>query len=108
MGIIGCVVFFLCILIYNPYVILFGILFFAFCSSNFYPIVIRYALSQTSESINTTASNLVTMCMAGFLIGPAIVGYSASTLGLTFNVQILCFIWLFNSLALLWTTRKIA
>ena len=107
LGIIGCVVFFICILIYNPYVILFGILFFAFCSANFYPIVIRYALSQTSESINTTASNLVTMCMAGFLIGPAIVGYSASTLGLTFNVQILCVIWLFNSLALLWTTRKI-
>ena len=107
LGITGCVVFFVCILIYNPYVILFGILFFAFCSANFYPIVIRYALSQTSESINTTASNLVTMCMAGFLIGPAIVGYSASTLGLTFNVQILCVIWLCNSLALLWTTRKI-
>ena len=107
LGIIGCVVFFVCILIYNPFVILFGILFFAFCSANFYPIVIRYALSQTSESINTTASNLVTMCMAGFLIGPAIVGYSASTLGLTFNVQILCVIWLCNSLALLWTTRKI-
>ena len=107
LGIIGCVVFFVCILIYNPFVILFGILFFAFCSANFYPIVIRYALSQTSESINTTASNLVTMCMAGFLIGPAIVGYSASTLGLTFNVQILCVIWLFNSVALLWTTRKI-
>ena len=79
----------------------------SFCSANFYPIVIRYALSQTSENLNTTASNLVTMCMAGFLVGPAIVGYSASTLGLTFNVQILCFIWLFNSLALLWTTRKI-
>jgi|TARA_B110000438_G_scaffold257624_1_gene265843 MFS family permease len=107
MGIIGCVVFFGCILTYNPYLILFGILFFAFCSANFYPIVIRYALSQTSENLNTTASNLVTMCMAGFLVGPAIVGYSASTLGLTFNVQILCFIWLFNSLALLSTTRKI-
>ncbi len=107
LGIIGCVVFFICILIYNPYVILFGILFFAFCSANFYPIVIRYALSQTSESINTTASNLVTMCMAGFLIGPAIVGYSASTLGLTFNVQILCVIWLCNSIALLFTTRHL-
>ena len=107
LGITGCVVFFVCILIYNPYVILFGILFFAFCSANFYPIVIRYALSQTSESINTTASNLVTMCMAGFLIGPAIVGYSASTLGLTFNVQILCVIWLCNSIALLITTRHI-
>jgi hypothetical protein len=47
------------------------------------------------------------MCMAGFLVGPAIVGYSASTLGLTFNVQILWFIWSFNSLALLWKTRKI-
>ncbi len=107
MGIIGCVVFFGCILTYNPYLILFGILFFAFCSANFYPIVIRYALNQTSENLNTTASNLVTMCTAGFLVGPAIVGYSASTLGLTFNVQILCFIWFFNSLALLWTTRKI-
>ena len=107
LGIIGCLVFFVCILIYNPFVILFGILFFAFCSANFYPIVIRYALSQTTESINTTASNLVTMCMAGFLIGPAIVGYSASTLGLTFNVQILCVIWFFNSIALLFTTRHI-
>ena len=64
-------------------------------------------MSQTSESLNTTASNLVTMCMGGFLIGPAIVGYSASTMGLTFNVQILCFIWNINSLALLFSVRKI-
>ena len=108
MGIFGCVIFFICILIYNEYVILFGILIFAFCSANFYPVVIRYALSQTSESLNTTASNLVTMCMGGFLIGPAIVGYSATTMGLTFNVKILCIIWILNSMALLYSTRKIS
>lgn len=108
MGIFGCVIFFICILIYNEYVILFGILIFAFCSANFYPVVIRYALSQTSESLNTTASNLVTMCMGGFLIGPAIVGYSATTMGLTFNVKILCIIWILNSMALLYSTHKIS
>ena len=67
----------------------------------------RYALSQTTESLNTTASNLVTLAMSGLLIGPAIVGYSASTMGLTFNVQILCGLWIINSLALLFTVRKI-
>ena len=107
LGIIGCVLFFLCILTFNAYLILFGMLLFSFCAANFYPVVIRYALSQTTESLNTTASNLVTMSMAGFLIGPAIVGYSASTMGLTFNVQILCLIWVLNSLALLFTTRNI-
>ena len=107
LGIIGCAIFFLCVLTFNAYLILFGILLFSFCSANFYPVVIRYALSQTTESLNTTASNLVTMSMAGFLIGPAIVGYSASTMGLTFNVQILCLIWVLNSLALLFTTRNI-
>ena len=107
LGIIGCTIFFLCVLTFNEYLILFGILLFSFCSANFYPVVIRYALSQTTESLNTTASNLVTMSMAGFLIGPAIVGYSASTMGLTFNVQILCLIWVLNSLALLFTTRNI-
>ena len=107
MGIFGCVILFISILIYNPYLILFSILIFAFCVANFYPIVVRYALSQTTESLNTTASNLVTMSMSGLLIGPAIVGYSASTMGLTFNVQILCGLWIINSLALLFTVRKI-
>ena len=107
LGIIGCTIFFLCVLTFNEYLILFGILLFSFCSANFYPVVIRYALNQTTESLNTTASNLVTMSMAGFLIGPAIVGHSASTMGLTFNVKILCLIWILNSLALLFTTRNL-
>ncbi len=107
MGIFGCVFFLICIFIFNQYLLLIGIAIFAFCSSNFYPIVIRYALKQTDESINTTASNLVTMSMGGFLIGPAIVGYSASTMGLTFNVTILCFLWILNSIGLLITTRNI-
>ena len=107
LGIIGCIVFFITILIFNEYVLLLGIFIFAFCSSNFFPVVIRYALSQTSENLNTAASNLSTISMSGFLIGPAIVGYSASTFGLTFNVKILCFIWILNSLALIYSTRKI-
>ena len=44
LGIIGCVFFYICVLIFNQYLLLFGILIFAFCSANFYLLCISYFL----------------------------------------------------------------
>ena len=43
-------------------------------------------LKYTNESISITAANITTIAFSGFLIGPAIIGFSAETFGLTFNV----------------------
>ena len=106
LGLIGCFLFFLSILTMNPYIILFGIFLIGICSSNFYPVVIRFALRQSTQNINTTAANLSTLAMGGFLIGPALVGFSADYFGLTFNVQVLCFIWFVNTGLFLYSVRK--
>jgi len=106
LGLIGCVIFFISILTFNPYIILIGIFIIGICSSNFYPVVIRFALKQTKQNINTTAANLSTLAMGGFLIGPALVGFSADYFGLTFNVQLLCFIWFINTALFLVSIRN--
>ncbi len=106
LGLIGCFLFFLSILTMNPYIILLGIFLIGICSSNFYPVVIRFALRQSTQNINTTAANLSTLAMGGFLIGPALVGFSADYFGLTFNVQVLCFIWFVNTCLFLFSVRK--
>ena len=106
LGLIGCFLFFLSILTMNPYIILSGIFLIGLCSSNFYPLVIRFALRQSTQNINTTAANLSTLAMGGFLIGPALVGFSADYFGLTFNVQVLCFIWFVNTSLFLYSVRK--
>ena len=65
-----------------------------------------FALRQSTQNINTTAANLSTLAMGGFLIGPALVGFSADYFGLTFNVQVLCFIWFVNTSLFLYSVRK--
>ena len=64
-------------------------------------------LKYTNESISITAANITTIEFSGFLIGPAIIGFSAETFGLTFNVIALCFIWAFNGLLFIYFINQL-
>ena len=66
----------------------------------------RQAISETNESISLTVSNLLTLGFAGFIFGPAIVGYLAELISLTFNMYLLSIIWAFNGLALFYLINK--
>jgi hypothetical protein len=52
-----------------------------------------------------TVSNLLTLGFFGFIFGPALVGYSAEYLGLTFNMYILCIVWFLNSYLLIYIKK---
>ena len=78
----------------------------AFGTANFVAVVLRQAISETKESIGLTVSNLLTLGFAGFIFGPAIVGYLAELVSLTFNMYLLSVIWAFNGLALLYLINK--
>ena len=105
-SIISCTILFLSILTSNLYIILFGIIIFGFGTANFVAVVLRQAISETKESIGLTVSNLLTLGFAGFIFGPAIVGYLAELVSLTFNMYLLSVIWAFNGLALLYLINK--
>ena len=105
-SIISCTILFISILTSNLYIILFGILIFGFGTANFVAVVLRQAISETNESISLTVSNLLTLGFAGFIFGPAIVGYLAELISLTFNMYLLSIIWAFNGLALFYLINK--
>ena len=106
-GLAGCLIFFIAVLSGNIYVILFTVFLFALSTSNFYPVVLMQGLKYTTESISVTAANITTIAFSGFLIGPAIVGFSAETFGLTFNVIALCFIWAFNAVLFIYFINQL-
>ena len=91
----------------NLYVIVIGMLIFGFGTANFVAIVIRQAINITDEPISLTVSNLVTLGFAGFIFGPALVGYLAEYLGLTFNMYLLSVIWGLNGVALLVMMKRL-
>ena len=79
----------------NIYFILLGLLILGFASANFFPIVIRVALNNTKDNLNTAAANLSTIGFLGFLVGPAIVGYTSEIYSISANTKIISFIWVF-------------
>ena len=105
-SIISCTVLFVSILTSNLYIILIGIIIFGFGTANFVAVVLRQAISETNDSISLTVSNLLTLGFAGFIFGPAIVGYLAELISLTFNMYLLSIIWAFNGLALFYLINK--
>jgi len=100
LSIIAGIVLFFSILTTNFYVIVFGMLLFGFGTANFIAIIYRQAIKITDEPIALTVANLVTLGFAGFIFGPALVGYLAEYLGLTFNMYLLCIVWGLNGVAL--------
>ena len=69
---------------------LISLLLYGFLTANFVPLVIRQAVSQSTENLSTTVSNLVTMGLCSMFVGPAIIGFVAETYSLTVNMYALC------------------
>ena len=96
--VIGSIVLFLSILTSNLYVIISALVLFGLFTANFISIVIRQAIKVTNEPISLAVSNLTTLGFSGFIFGPAVVGYTAKNLGLTFNMYVLCVVWALSAL----------
>ena len=104
--IIGSLILFISILTSNLYLIIPALVLFGLFTANFVAIVIRQAIKVSTDPISLTISNLTTLGFSGFIFGPAIVGYTAQYLGLTFNMYVLCTIWGFNGCCLIYLMRK--
>ena len=96
--VIGSIVLFLSILTSNLYVIISALVLFGLFTANFISIVIRQAIKVTNEPISLAVSNLITLGFSGFIFGPAVVGYTAKNIGLTFNMYVLCVVWALSAL----------
>ena len=101
------VILFFSILTSNFYIIVFGMLLFGFGTANFIAIIFRLAIRITDEPIGLTVANLITLGFAGFIFGPALVGYLAEFISLTFNMYLLSVVWGLNGVALLVMIRRV-
>jgi len=106
LSILGAAILFVSILTSNLYFIIPSLVIFGLFTANFIAIVIRQAIIVSSDPISLTVSNLTTLGFSGFIFGPAIVGYTAQYIGLTFNMYLLCVIWGFNGLCLIYLMDK--
>ena len=100
-------VLFVSIMSSNFYIIVFGVLLFGFGTANFIAVIYRQAIRISDEPINLTVANLVTLGFSGFIFGPALVGYLAEFLSLTFNMYLLSVVWGLNGVALLIMMRRL-
>ena len=91
--IVGALILFVSILTTNLYIIVPALVLFGLFTANFMSIVIRQAIKVTKEPISLAVSNLTTLGFSGFIFGPALVGYTAENIGLTFNMYVLCVVW---------------
>ncbi len=87
---IGSSLLLLSIIVFNLYFILICLFFYGFLTANFVPLVIRQAVSQSTENLSTTVGNLITMGLCSMFIAPAIIGFIAETYSLTHNMYALC------------------
>ena len=92
---IGSIVYLLIIFYGNIYLILIGLLMLGFASANFFPIAIRVALRNTTDNLNTAAANLSTFGFLGFLVGPALLGFTSELFSITRNTQVISIMWIF-------------
>ena len=99
--VIGSLVLFVSILTSNLYIIIPALVLFGLFTANFISVVIRQAIKVTTEPISLAVSNLTTLGFSGFIFGPAIVGYTAKNIGLTFNMYILCVVWALSAIFLI-------
>ncbi len=99
--IVGALILFVSILTANLYIIIPALVLFGLFTANFMSIVIRQAIKVTKEPISLAVSNLTTLGFSGFIFGPALVGYTAENIGLTFNMYVLCVIWALSAFFLI-------
>ena len=106
LSVIGASILFISIITSNLFFIIPALVLFGLFTANFIAIVIRQAIKVSTDPISLTVSNLTTLGFSGFIFGPAIVGYSAKYLGLTFNMYVLCATWGFNGICLIYLINK--
>ena len=102
----GAIIYIIIVLFGNSYLILIGLLLLGFTTANFVPIIIRLALKSTNENVNTASANLITLGFLGFLLGPAIIGYTSEIYSIHFNVIAISFLWVLIFSTFLFIIRK--
>ena len=98
---VGSIILFLSLLSQNIYVIYISIILFGFLISNVMPIIYRQSVRHSPHPIPVTISHVSSIAFTGVIFGPAIVGFSAETYGLTFNMYMLGLIMFLISLIML-------
>ena len=73
----------------NIIIIFIAITLFGMLISNVMPIVFRQAVKNSQNPIPVTISHVSSIAFVGAIFGPAVVGISAETFGLTFNMYAL-------------------
>ena len=102
----GAIIYIIIVLLGNSYLILIGLFILGFTTANFVPIIIRLALKSTNENVNTASANLITLGFLGFLLGPAIIGYTSEIYSIHFNVIAISFLWVLIFSTFLFIIRK--
>ena len=102
----GAIIYIIIVLFGNSYLILIGLFILGFTTANFVPIIIRLALKSTNENVNTASANLITLGFLGFLLGPAIIGYTSEIYSINFNVIAISFLWVLIFSTFLFIIRK--
>ena len=102
----GAIIYIIIVLFGNSYLILIGLFILGFTTANFVPIIIRLALKSTNENVNTASANLITLGFLGFLLGPAIIGYTSEIYSIHFNVIAISFLWVLIFSTFLIIVRK--
>ena len=86
---LGSIILFLSVVSQNIYIIYLAVIMFGFLISNVMPIVYRQSVKHSDLPIPVTISHVSSIAFTGVIFGPALVGFSAETFGLTFNMYLL-------------------
>ena len=86
---VGSTILVLSIFSQNIIIIFIAITLFGMLISNVMPIVFRQAVKNSQNPIPVTISHVSSIAFVGAIFGPAVVGISAETFGLTFNMYAL-------------------
>mgnify|MGYP005720646313 FL=1 len=86
---LGSIILFLSVVSQNIYIIYLAVFIFGFLISNVMPIVYRQSVKHSQLPIPVTISHVSSIAFTGVIFGPALVGLSAETFGLTFNMYLL-------------------
>ena len=89
---IGSFILIVSVLFQNIFIIYISVILFGFLISNVMPIVYRQSVKYSTYPIPVTISHVSSIAFTGVIFGPALVGYSAETFGLTFNMYLLGFL----------------
>ena len=103
---VGSTILVLSIFSQNIIIIFIAITLFGMLISNVMPIVFRQAVKNSQNPIPVTISHVSSIAFVGAIFGPAIVGISAETFGLTFNMYALGVIMFLIALLMFFIMRE--